>query len=225
MPRGPKKRLGRPPATDSEETRRRIIETAQQCFGELGYEKATNNDIAERIGLTSGSIYHHFGAKAELYLVVCDHAAAMILERLEKAVALKEGFVERLIAVLDAAIELNREQPSLSHFLVNASSDARRNPELASGVEQCMGGIATFLAGLVEQGMADGEINPGTSPESVVGLMQALVLGLGQFATMAPLDLHTAVMVECERMIAGTLFKTPAAAVKAPSRRRRAVSN
>jgi TetR/AcrR family transcriptional regulator, repressor for uid operon len=224
VPRGPKKRLGRTPATDSEETRRRIVETAQQCFGELGYEKATNNDIADRIGLTSGSIYHHFGAKSELYLVVCEHAAVLILDRLEKATALKQGFVDKLIAVLDAAIELNREQPSLSHFLVNASSDARRYPELAPGVEHCMGGIAGFLARLVEEGTAAGEISPGTSPESVVGLMQALVLGLGQFATMAPLELHTAVMVECERMIAGTLFKAPAA-VKTGGGKRRAVNN
>lgn len=224
MPQRPKKRLGRPPATDSDETRRRIVETAQLCFGTLGYERATNNDIADRIGLTSGSIYHHFGSKAELYIVVCDHAAAMMLERLEKAIALKETFVERLVAVLDTAIELNREQPSLAHFLVNAPIDARRHSELAEAVDRCLGGLAELFAGLVAQGIADGEIDPDTRPESIVGLIQALVLGLGQFATIAPLEFHTDVMVQCERLIAGNLFRPPVTAASvakgAPVRRR-----
>jgi AcrR family transcriptional regulator len=205
-----KRRLGRPPDTDSDETRRRIIDAAQLSFGEQGYERATNKEIAERVGLTSGAIYHHFGSKAELYTVVCDHAATMMRERLDSAIVGKNGFVEKLVAVLDTATDLNKEQPSLAHFLVAAPIDARRQEELREAVGRCLGELTSFFTDLVTEAVANGEIAPEAGVESTVGLVQAMVLGLGQLATVSPFALHTQVIVECERLIAGTLIR-PAA--------------
>ena len=61
------RRLGRPPDTSSEETRRRILESARLCFAANGYEATSNRQLADSAGLTTGAIYHYFGSKRDLF--------------------------------------------------------------------------------------------------------------------------------------------------------------
>ena len=53
MPARSPRRLGRPPASDSADTKQRILAVARSSFGELGWEKTTNKDIAAKAGITS----------------------------------------------------------------------------------------------------------------------------------------------------------------------------
>ena len=46
--------------------RARIREAAVQEFGEQGFERATIRGIAERAGVSSGLLRHHFGSKQDL---------------------------------------------------------------------------------------------------------------------------------------------------------------
>jgi AcrR family transcriptional regulator len=51
-----------------EERRQQIIRGALAVFSEVGYEKATNREIARRAGIGSpGLIYHYFKDKADLF--------------------------------------------------------------------------------------------------------------------------------------------------------------
>src|ERR1700689_3218095 len=64
------KRSGRPPDTDGEVTRRRVMDSAQLCFSEQGYRETSNRMIAEKAGVTPGTIYHYFENKRDLFLSV-----------------------------------------------------------------------------------------------------------------------------------------------------------
>jgi len=201
-----RKRLGRPPATDSDVTRQRIIEAAQRHFGEKGYERATNGDIARELDLTSGSIYHHFGSKAQLYVAACEDARATTVAFLEEAVAGRSSLISRLTAILESAVDLNRQQPSFSRFLTSAPGEARQHPELGMAVAAYMTELAGFVGRLIDEAMAAGEIAEHANPASVVCLIQAMMLGLAQFAAAAPEGALPDVMAQCERLISGTLF-------------------
>ena len=65
-------RLGRPPAETRSpaETRELLLEAASAVFAERGYDGASIKAIAERAGLTSGTIYCHFRNKADLLIEV-----------------------------------------------------------------------------------------------------------------------------------------------------------
>lgn len=55
----------------SEESKRRILDAAEELFLELGYEKTTLSAVGQRCGISYGSIPWHFGNKAGLlYSVV-----------------------------------------------------------------------------------------------------------------------------------------------------------
>src|SRR5262252_6835028 len=51
-------------------TRRVLLEAAREVFTEQGYSQASIADVVERAGSSVGSLYHHFGGKAELFLAL-----------------------------------------------------------------------------------------------------------------------------------------------------------
>ncbi|UBU18079.1 TetR/AcrR family transcriptional regulator [Nonomuraea gerenzanensis] len=52
--------------TEPGDTRSRIIETARELFTTQTYRAASMRDIAERVGITKPSLYHHFRSKSEI---------------------------------------------------------------------------------------------------------------------------------------------------------------
>jgi AcrR family transcriptional regulator len=59
------------------ETRRGMLEAAREVFTERGFADASVADVVERAGSSVGSLYHHFGGKAELFLALWeDHQIA-----------------------------------------------------------------------------------------------------------------------------------------------------
>ncbi len=66
----------------SEDTRRRLIETAISAFGELGFEGASTRLLAERAGVNLPAIQYHFGSKDGLYRAAVDHIAQYIEEQM-----------------------------------------------------------------------------------------------------------------------------------------------
>ncbi|MGH3745666.1 MAG: TetR/AcrR family transcriptional regulator, partial [Mycobacteriales bacterium] len=54
----------------SAQTRAAILEAARTEFLEHGYTEAGIAHVVERSGCSVGSIYHHFGGKAELFLAL-----------------------------------------------------------------------------------------------------------------------------------------------------------
>lgn len=56
-------------------------------FAELGFDDVGVSDLCTAAGVTTGSLYHHFGSKLGLYDVVRSDVERRVLDRLEGAVA------------------------------------------------------------------------------------------------------------------------------------------
>ncbi len=52
------------------ETRRGMLRAAREVFTTQGFAEASVADVVERAGSSVGSLYHHFGGKAELFLAL-----------------------------------------------------------------------------------------------------------------------------------------------------------
>ena len=75
----PPKKAGRPVGADvAVATRKKILDAATLCFAELGYAAASNREIAQRAGVTSGSLYHYFDSKAALYRAALQDANTIL---------------------------------------------------------------------------------------------------------------------------------------------------
>src|SRR3954451_13883473 len=51
---------------ETEDRRAQILRVSAELFAELGYASTTVRNIAERTGLLSGSLYHHFDSKESI---------------------------------------------------------------------------------------------------------------------------------------------------------------
>ncbi|MFJ5305778.1 TetR family transcriptional regulator [Streptomyces sp. NPDC088350] len=61
------KRRGRPPRTESADTRDRILSAAREEFSERGYEKTSVRGIAKAAGVDPALVHHYFGTKEQVF--------------------------------------------------------------------------------------------------------------------------------------------------------------
>jgi AcrR family transcriptional regulator len=65
----------------------RLAVQALEEFGERGFDAVNVADLATAAGVTTGSLYHHFGSKLGLYGFVRAEAERRLLDRMEGAAA------------------------------------------------------------------------------------------------------------------------------------------
>lgn len=74
------RRRGRPPRTESADTRDRILTAAREEFSERGYEKTSVRGIAKTAGVDSALVHHYFGTKEQVFEAAVEVAFAPALK-------------------------------------------------------------------------------------------------------------------------------------------------
>jgi AcrR family transcriptional regulator len=210
--------IGRPPASISAETRQRIIDAARQCFAQYGYAKTTTKDIATAADITTGAIYHYFDSKQAVFAAVSTQVSELVLGAFARAVDGRDGFVERIRALFEAAVELNQRDPSLASFSAVMPIEVQRHDEVRDALGPRLLDSFHFFERLVDDARDRGELAADADRSAVVDMLVACTMGLAQLAAVADsVDQHRAATRAFERLIEGSLVR-PA---PAPKRRRR----
>lgn len=88
--------------------RARLLEAGTLHFERDGYEAASVTAIAAAAGVTTGSLYHHFGSKLELFRVIRLEMERRVRDRMEGAAAGagggRRGVRAALLVGFDAAV-------------------------------------------------------------------------------------------------------------------------
>ena len=123
--------------------RARLINAAIDHFERDGYEQASVVAIAEEAGVTTGSLYHHFGSKQGLYLVIREEMERRMTERMEGAIAAvgrgRPGIRAALEVTFDAALRfevariLAEPKPDDGTDPIAAQLEASTGNEVAAG--------------------------------------------------------------------------------------------
>lgn len=136
MPRPTLRARKLPRQARSRETVDALLEAAAQVFERHGYAAGTTNRIAERAGVSIGSLYQYFPNKDAILLALVEQhveEAATVLGPLAAALhssppPLREG-LERIVA---AMVALHAERPALHRVLFE---EAPRPPALRRRLE------------------------------------------------------------------------------------------
>jgi AcrR family transcriptional regulator len=106
----------------------KLLATAIDHFGRLGFEGASTRAIAQASGTAMSSITYHFGGKQGLYLAAADHIATCIVglqgERVAAARirgrASRDAAVTALLDILDglAVMMLSSEAEPWARFII-----------------------------------------------------------------------------------------------------------
>lgn len=108
----------------------RLVVAALEMFGAHGFAPVGVAGIAERAGVTTGSLYHHFGSKAGLYQLVRADVEQRVIDRLEGAAS---GRSVRSVVDLEPILLVGFDYLVSSGF---ARLLAEASPEPSGGVRQ-----------------------------------------------------------------------------------------
>jgi AcrR family transcriptional regulator len=204
-----RRRAGRPSAAASAETRERILRAACACFAASGYGRARNREIAEAAGVTSAALYHYYDSKAELFGAVYRGGLELITKSYREAAAARRGAVEKLCAMVETNVALNRDHPGLADFLAIAPLELKRHPELAARLGQAGVEVPALFREVLEEGVRSGELAPDLPVETVVQLVTAASYGLSWVhGLLASTVDHEAVVRAFQALLQGRLLQT-----------------
>jgi AcrR family transcriptional regulator len=199
------RRRGRPPATDSNETLRSLLDTARALFAVRGYDGVTNKELAAAAGLTAGALYHYVDSKLDLYVAVEADVQRLIYARFQQAVASSDTFIGKLEAVLDAAAAMNAEDPTLATFVGVVRTDLRRHPEVAERLERPASQREQFFVDIVDVGVRTGEIDV-ADRHAVDDFIRTILIGLTDGVSDSP-ERHRSAIEGIKRLLHGTLVR------------------
>jgi AcrR family transcriptional regulator len=161
------------------QTRRRIVERAAPVFNRQGYVGASLRDLVEATGLEKGGIYNHFGSKEQLALEAYDYSFSQVREGLARSQDGATDAIDRLQRMIGAFAKFARK-PAIAGGcpIMNTAIEADdTHPELRDRARESMTLWHRLIGRIVKDGVAAGELVPGTDPYALAALITGSLEG------------------------------------------------
>jgi TetR/AcrR family transcriptional regulator len=115
MARSPRPAAGDLADPRAQDTRRTILDAAEQLFAERGYAAASMRSIAEKARTSQALLHHHFGTKAKLYEAVKQRFTDRfdLAGRLPAAAQPSSGFI---VSIVRGYFQFLSDHPNLSRL-------------------------------------------------------------------------------------------------------------
>jgi AcrR family transcriptional regulator len=151
-----------------------LLAVAVEVFNERGFDGTSMDDLARRLGIAKSGIYHHVASKDELLALALDRAlngwaavAADVRSLEAPAIAKLEALVRGAVAVLLADL------PYVTLLL-----RVRGNTEVEQAALLRRRQFDRYVAALVRQAEAEGDIRPDVDPATTARLLFGTVNSL-----------------------------------------------
>jgi AcrR family transcriptional regulator len=169
--------LGGRRAAKNAATTAALLAAAAETFARRGFEAATMDEIAERVGLSKGALYYRYRSKQELFLALLEERCAAYIRQLDEAFA--DGaspdagwgaMAGRFLAVVQ-----EEDWPRLFFEFVSYAS---RNPSAKRELAERTRGLRAALAGVVARQAHQAGVELPVAAEQVALGISALCNGL-----------------------------------------------
>jgi AcrR family transcriptional regulator len=168
------------------ETREAIVDAALAQVAEGGYASAGVQVVASRAGVATGSVYRHFGSKAELFAEVFRRAAHRELAVVERTVSETGGSTQSRIA---AGAEAFARRALAGRRLAWSQLAEPVDPAVEAERLVLRKGYRDAFARTLDEGVAKGELPPHDTATVAAALVGALGEALvGPLADPSPGD-------------------------------------
>ncbi|MBE9373749.1 TetR/AcrR family transcriptional regulator [Saccharopolyspora sp. HNM0983] len=130
------KRRRMPKQQRSRELVGRILSTAGELFAERGYAETTTNAVADRAGVSVGSLYQFFADKDEILTALQEEWTTRLGAALDERLRADLGAepAETIENVLDIHAAFNRDPPGLLGFLLTSPTPAPSEPRVIDAI-------------------------------------------------------------------------------------------
>lgn len=168
-----------------------ILDAAENLMAERGYARTSIAAIREASGLTTGSIYWHFGNKAGIAAAVMRRGADSFFAQLPRAEDLVGEPVERLRTFFDAAAVAIAAHPAYFRLEVVLNLETQDDDEMSAALDQIRGYVIEEVASVVEPAARDAGVLESRAlavemAELTIDLTRGSLLSFGDDRTKVP---------------------------------------
>ncbi len=156
-----------------------------RLLAEQGYESVGLREVAAEAGVTTGSIYHHFSGKEDLFRTAVEHYGAAVADDLEHLGRGTAPGIERLEQVAEW-LATTTTKGWRSDFGRAAWDELRRVPGIPRGESSWLRiGFATMIKVPLSDAVEAGEITvpDGYTLDELADVVVAGVIGILQFTS------------------------------------------
>lgn len=166
------------PAPQRQPSRDKILDCAEQLFARRGFAGIGLAEVAEQVGLSKSSLFHHFASKAQLYAAVMARILDRIESELMRSLVAGGGPVQRLERWLDVVVDVLAAHPTYARLLLRSLfEDDELTGELPE--EQAVNATLRRIVGaadaLLREGIAGRVFRPVNVPHMVQTVIGATV--------------------------------------------------
>jgi AcrR family transcriptional regulator len=154
-----------------------IRATAAAVFAQNGYVGTRVDDIAAASGISKGLIYHYFGGKAALFVILVRRAAEGSIRLYQAAEQLPDNATTRLSWLVDQAMVGIREQSNLFMVIMQALVSDAVPSEARAEANRLAVETHRIMTNLIRDGQREGTLISG-DPEQLSLLFSACIEGL-----------------------------------------------
>jgi AcrR family transcriptional regulator len=199
-----------------------LLAQAEQVVAEHGVDALSLRDLARAVGVSHGAPRRHFPDKQALLEALAVEGFRRLAAELEAALEAAAGaaFADRVGAIATVYVRFATRSPALVDVMFAAK---HRAPDDA--LQQAAGRAFATMQGLIAEGQATGELDPG-DPEGFATALFAVLQGLVSLSNggMLPADGIDATVADATgRLLRGSAVSGAAPPAPAPgssSRRR-----
>lgn len=166
-----------------------IRDNAAALFAERGVSRTSVRDIADTVGILSGSLYHHFSSKSEMVDEIISTYMDELLRRFHMVDSEQDprAALEQLIRVL---LDMTRHYPHATLIYQNDTDYLRQLPS-AERIGVGTAEIQRIWMGVIERGIAAGAFRDSLDAGVVYRLMRdSIWLTLRWFDPNGPFSLE-----------------------------------
>ncbi|MBM7278100.1 TetR/AcrR family transcriptional regulator [Gordonia westfalica] len=166
------RRTGRPgrPGYDLDS----LLAVAVKVFNDKGYDGTSMDALAERLGISKSSIYHHVAGKEDLLELALNRALNALFAVTVEAQATEGRYIDRLEYLVRRSVDiLVAELPYVTLLLRVRGNSAVERRAMARRRE-----FDTFVSELVTAAADEGDLNPEIDPALVARLLFGTVNSL-----------------------------------------------
>lgn len=139
------------------ERQAQILDVARNVFVEYGYERATVNEIARRLGIVEGTVFAHFSTKRKLMTQVVQRWYSSVSGEIEKGLQGISGTENRLRFIIWRHLTTVVENVELCGVVLSESRNS--SDDMRNILHELNREYTEPLLRVVKEGIASGELN------------------------------------------------------------------
>jgi AcrR family transcriptional regulator len=157
--------------------RQRIVDAAIKVFGEVGYGRATIQDVVRASGLSVGAVYTHFKNKEELFLVACSCEVEAQKADLRLRLAELGSVTDRLRTAIDFAVDSAVFGVNERSVRAHAWMVAEESPDLRQILRDRRTEMVAFSRLVLQEALVRGELPGWIDADAIASAFVTLIDG------------------------------------------------